>query len=146
MAILQGVIFIEVDINTRAITFLRTDTVNDYDKNTTNIYVQAIYRNSDGDKTYLSSEDIKNYVFTLYTLKPGTNNPFTINGVVTTELKEQVRGGVVKFVIPKSCTNRAGVVKCELHVSKAEESKVVFVFNSLLCPFMTESSFMIILN
>ena len=88
MTILQGVIFIEVDINTRNITFLRTDTVNDYDKNTTNIYVQAIYRNSDGDKTYLSSEDIKNYVFTLYTLKPGTNNPFTINGVVTTRKLE----------------------------------------------------------
>lgn len=131
MAILQGVIFIEVDINTRNITFLRTDTVNDYDKNTTNIYVQAIYRNSDGDKTYLSSEAIKNYVFTLYTLKPDTNNPFTINGVVTTELKEQVRGGVVKFVIPKSCTNRAGVVKCELHVTKEAESiaSTRFIFN-----------------
>ena len=49
MTILQGVIFIEVDINTRDITFLRTDTVNNYDKNTTNVYMQAIYRNSDGD-------------------------------------------------------------------------------------------------
>ena len=33
-----------------------------------------------------------------------------------------------------------------IDVSKVEESKVKFVFNSLLCPFMTESSFMIILN
>ena len=131
MTILQGVIFIEVDINTRNITFLRNDTVNDYDKNTTNIYMQAIYRNSDGDKTYLSSEDIKNYVFTLYTLKPGTNNPFTINGVITTELKEQVYGGVIKFVIPKTCTNTAGVVKCELHVTKEAEriASTRFIFN-----------------
>ena len=93
--------------------------------------MQAIYRDSNGDKIYLSSQDIQKYEFILYAQKPGTNNPFTINGVVTTELKEQVRGGVVKFVIPKSCTNRAGVVKCELHVSKAEEriASTRFIFN-----------------
>ena len=39
MAILQGVIFIEVDINTREITFLRTDTVTNYEENTTNIFL-----------------------------------------------------------------------------------------------------------
>ena len=131
MAILQGVIFIEVDINTREITFLRTDTVTNYDENTTNIFVQAVYKNAEGTKTYLSKEDIGNYAFTLFTLKPSTSNPYTITGEVTNELKDHVQGGVIKFVIPKSCTNRAGIVKCELHIDKQNEriASSTFIFD-----------------
>ena len=121
MSVLQGVIFITFDINTKETEFIRNDNITDYDTNTTNIYVQSKYKKSDGETVYLSSSEIANYGFTLYTMKPLTNEVNEINGAITNELIEQVRGGVIKFVIPKACTNRHGVVKCELHINKEKE-------------------------
>ena len=118
MSALQGVIFITLDINTKEINFIRNDNITDYDTNVTNVYVQSKYKKSDGETVYLSSSEIANYGFTLYTMKPLTNEVNEINGAITNELIEQVRGGVIKFVIPKTCTNRSGIVKCELHINK----------------------------
>ena len=121
MSVLQGVVFITFDINTKETEFIRNDNITDYDTNTTNIYVQSKYKKSDGETVYLSSSEIANYGFTLYTMKPLTNEVNEINGAITNELIEQVRGGVIKFAIPKACTNRHGVVKCELHINKKKE-------------------------
>lgn len=121
MSILQGVVFITFDINTKETEFIRNDNITDYDTNTTNIYVQSKYKKSDGETVYLSADEITNYNFSLFTIKPLTNKVNEINGAITNELIEQVRGGVVKFVIPKSCTNRSGIVKCELHINKEKE-------------------------
>ena len=123
MTILQGVIFITFDINTKETEFIRNDNITDYDTNATNIYVQSKYKKSDGETVYLSPSEIANYNFSLYTMKPLTNNVSEITGKVTNELIEQVRGGVIKFVIPKACTNRSGIVKCELHINK-EKKKI----------------------
>lgn len=121
MSALQGVIFITFDINTKEINFIRNDNITDYDTNVTNVYIQAKYKNSSGETIYLSADEITNYNFSLYTIKPLTNNVSEITGKVTNELIEQVRGGVIKFAIPKACTNRYGVVKCELHINKEKE-------------------------
>lgn len=121
MSVLQGVVFITFDINTKETEFIRNDIITDYDTNTTNIYVQSKYKKSDGETVYLSPSEIANYNFSLYTMKPLTNNVSEITGEVTNELIEQVRGGVIKFVIPKACTNRSGIVKCELHINKEKE-------------------------
>lgn len=121
MSVLQGVVFITFDINTKETEFIRNDNITDYDTNVTNIYVQSKYKKSDGETVYLSPSEIANYNFSLYTMKPLTNNVSEITGEVTNELIEQVRGGVIKFVIPKACTNRSGIVKCELHINKEKE-------------------------
>ena len=121
MSALKSVIFVEFDINTKKIEFLRNDNITDYDTNTTNIYAQVRYKNLNGETVYLSSSEIANYNFSLYTMKPLTNEVSEVNGVVTNELTEKVYGGVIKFVIPKKCTSRNGVVKCELHINKEKE-------------------------
>lgn len=121
MSALQGVIFITFDINTKETEFIRNDNITDYDTNVTNVYVQSKYKNSNGETVYLSSSEIANYNFSLYAIKPLTNEVREITGAVTNELTEKVRGGVIKFVIPKTCTNRSGIVKCELHINKEKE-------------------------
>lgn len=131
MSALQGVIFVTFDINTKEIEFIRNDNITDYDTNVTNIYVQSKYKNSSGETIYLSADEITNYNFSLYTIKPLTNTVKEITGVITDELTEQVFGGVIKFVIPKTCTNRVGIVKCELHINKEKEmiASTRFIFN-----------------
>ena len=116
METLQSTIFIEFDVNTKKITFLRNDNIIDYDSNATSVYVRMKYKNLTGNTIYLTPSELEGYEFSLYTIKPATNDINEINGEVTDELKENVIGGVVKFEIPRACTNRLGIVKCEIHV------------------------------
>ena len=44
MSVLQGIIFIEFDVNTKKITFLRKDNIIDYDSDATSIYVRVKYK------------------------------------------------------------------------------------------------------
>ena len=118
METLQSTIFIEFDVNTKNISFLRKDNIIDYDSNATSVYVRVKYKDLNGNTIYLTSSELEGYKFTLYTIKPVTNNINEIIGEVTDELKENVSGGLVKFKIPRACTNRLGIVKCEIHVER----------------------------
>ena len=130
MSALQSTIFIEFDANTKKITFLRGDNVIDYDSNTTSIYARVKYKNLSGNTVYLTPSELEDYKFSLYTIKPMTNNVTEITGKVTDELKENVYGGVVKFEIPRVCTNRSGIVKCEIHIE--QENKRIGSSNFVL--------------
>ena len=121
METLQSIIFIEFDVNTKKITFLRNDNVIDYDSDTTSIYARVKYKNLSGNTVYLTPSELENYKFSLYTIKPATNNINEITGEITDELKENVYGGVVKFEIPRVCTNRLGIVKCEIHINQGNK-------------------------
>ena len=121
METLQSTIFIEFDVNTKKITFLRGDNIVDYDSNVTNVYARVKYKDLSGNTTYLSPSELEDYKFSLYTIKPATNNVNVITGEVTDELKENVYGGVVKFEIPRVCTNRLGIVKCEIHINQGNK-------------------------
>ena len=121
METLQSIIFIEFDVNTKKITFLRGDNIVDYDSNATSVYVRVKYKNLSGNTVYLTPSELKDYKFSLYTIKPATNNVNLIRGEVTDELKENVYGGVVKFEIPRVCTNRLGIVKCEIHINQGNK-------------------------
>lgn len=121
METLQSIIFIEFDVNTKKITFLRNDNVIDYDSNITNIYVRVKYKNLNGNTVYLTPSELKDYKFSLYTIKPLTTNVNLIRGKITDELKENVYGGIVKFEIPGTCTNRLGIVKCEIHINQGNK-------------------------
>ena len=121
METLQSIIFIEFDVNTKKITFLRGDNIIDYDSNVTNIYVRVKYKNLSGNTVYLTPSELEDYKFSLYTMKPATNNVNLIRGEVTDKLKENVYGGVVKFEIPRACTNRLGIVKCEIHINQGNK-------------------------
>ena len=123
METLQSTIFIEFDVNTKKIAFLRGDGIIDYDSNTTSVYVRVKYKNLSGNTVYLTPSELEDYKFSLYTIKPATNNVNVITGKVTDELKENVYGGVVKFEIPRVCTNRLGIVKCEIHIN--QENKII---------------------
>ena len=90
METLQSAIFIEFDINTKKITFLRNDNIIDYDLNVTNVYLRVKYINSSGYTIYLTPSELKDYEFSLYTIKPTTNNVNVITGEVTDELKEKI--------------------------------------------------------
>ena len=122
METLQSIIFIEFDVNTKKITFLRGDNIVDYDSNATSVYVRVKYKNLSGNTVYLTPSELKDYKFSLYTIKPATNNVNLIRGEVTDELKENVYGGVVKFEIPRKCTNRLGIVKCEIHINQGNKT------------------------
>ena len=121
METLQSTIFIEFDVNTKKITFLRGDNIVDYDSNITSVYVRVKYKNLSGNTVYLTPSELEDYKFSLYTIKPLTNNVNLIRGEVTDELKENVNGGVVKFEIPRVCTNRLGIVKCEIHINQGNK-------------------------
>ena len=143
METLQSTIFIEFDANTKKITFLRKDNIIDYDSNATNIYVRVKYKDLSGNTTYLTTDELEGYEFTLYTIKPATNNVNEIIGEATDELKENVYGGVVKFEIPRACTNRLGIVKCEIHINQwdkmiASSAFVLDVKQSLVTAFDDE--------
>ena len=79
------------------------------------------YKNLSGNTVYLTPSELEDYKFSLYTVKPATNNLNVITGEVTDELKENVHGGVVKFEIPRVCTNRLGIVKCEIHINQGNK-------------------------
>ena len=123
METLQSTIFIEFDVNTKKITFLRGDNIVDYDSNVTSVYVRVKYKNLSGNTVYLTPSELEDYKFSLFTMKPATNNVNLIRGEITDELKENVYGGVVKFEIPRTCTNRLGIVKCEIHIN--QENKMI---------------------
>ena len=128
METLQSTIFIEFDVNTKKITFLRGDNVIDYDSNVTSVYVRVKYKNLSGNTVYLTPSELEDYEFSLYTMKPATNNVNVITGKVTDELKQNVYGGVVKFEIPRACTNRLGIVKCEIHINQANKMIASSIF------------------
>ena len=88
------------------------------------------YKNLSGNTVYLTPSELEDYKFSLYTIKPMTNNVTEITGKVTDELKENVYGGVVKFEIPRVCTNRSGIVKCEIHIE--QENKRIGSSNFVL--------------
>ena len=121
MSTLQSTIFIEFDVNTKKITFLRKDNIIDYDSDATSIYVRVKYKDLSNNTVYLTPSELEEYDFSLYTIKPTTKNVNMITGVVTDELKENVYGGVVKFEIPRVCTNRLGIVKCEMHINQGNK-------------------------
>ena len=123
MLTLQGIIFIEFDVNTKKITFLRKDNIIDYDSNATSVYVRVKYKDLSGNTTYLTPSELEGYEFSLYTIKPATKNFNEITGEVTDELEENTYGGVVKFEIPRVCTNKLGIVKCEIHIN--QENKMI---------------------
>lgn len=118
---LQSTIFIEFDVNTKKITFLRKDNIIDYDSDATSIYVRVKYKDLSNNTVYLTPSELEDYEFSLYTIKPTTKNVNMITGVVTDELKENVNGGAVKFEIPRACTNRLGIVKCEIHINQGNK-------------------------
>ena len=89
METLQSTIFIEFDVNTKEITFLRNDNIIDYDSNATSVYVRVKYKNLSGNTVYLTPSELEGYKFSLYTIKPATNNVNVITGEVTDELKEK---------------------------------------------------------
>ena len=113
--------FIEFDVNTKKITFLRKDNIIDYDSDATSIYVRVKYKDLSNNTVYLTPSELEEYDFSLYTIKPTTKNVNMITGVVTDELKENVNGGAVKFEIPRACTNRLGIVKCEIHINQGNK-------------------------
>ena len=123
METLQSTIFIEFDVNTKNITFLRKDNIIDYDSNATSVYVRVKYKDLSGNTTYLTPSELEGYKFSLYTIKPATKNFNEITGKVTDELEENTYGGVVKFEIPRVCTNKLGIVKCEIHIN--QENKMI---------------------
>ena len=140
METLQSTIFIEFDVNTKKITFLRGDGIIDYDSNVTSVYVRVKYKNLSGNTVYLTPSELEDYKFSLFTMKPATNNVNVIIGEVTDELKENVYGGVIKFEIPRACTNRLGIVKCEIHINQgnkiiASSTFVLDVKQSLVTAF-----------
>ena len=143
METLQSTIFIEFDVNTKKITFLRGDNIINCDSNITNIYVRVKYKNLSGNTVYLTPSELEDYEFSLYAIKPKTNNINIIIGEVTDELKENVYGGIVKFEIPRACTNRLGIVKCEIHINQGNKvigssTFVLDVKQSLLTAFDDE--------
>ena len=143
METLQSTIFIEFDVNTKKITFLRGDNIIDQDSNTTSVYVRVKYKNLSGNTVYLTPSELRDYRFSLYTIKPTTNNINLINGKVTNEFKENFYGGVVKFEIPRTCTNRLGIVKCEIHINQgnkiiASSTFVLDIKQSLVTAFDDE--------
>ena len=121
METLQSTIFIEFDVNTKKITFLRKDNIIDYDSDATSIYVRVKYKDLSNNTVYLTPSELEEYDFSLYTIKPTTKNVNMITGVVTDELKENVNGGAVKFEMPRACTNRLGIVKCEIHINQGNK-------------------------
>ena len=121
MSTLQSTIFIEFNVNTKKITFLRKDNIIDYDSDATSIYVRVKYKDLSNNTVYLTPSELEDYEFSLYTIKPTTKNVNMITGVVTDELKGNVNGGVVKFEIPRACTNRLGIVKCEMHINQGNK-------------------------
>ena len=140
METLQSTIFIEFDVNTKKIAFLRKDNIIDYDSNVTNIYVRVKYKDLTGNTIYLTPSELEGYDFVLYTIKPTTNNVNEIIGKVTDELKENTYGGIVKFEIPRACTNRLGIVKCEIHINQwdkmiASSTFILDVKQSLVTEF-----------
>ena len=55
------------------------------------------YKNLNGNTVYLTPSELEGYNFSLYTIKPVTNNINIISGEITDELKENIYGGVVKL-------------------------------------------------
>ena len=130
MADLQSRPLIELNLDTREITITNSIKYYDIDKNIANIFLQ-IYREDNGLKTYLTKEELNSFVGEIFAIKPVTNDFLEITGVNTTEFESDNGGGVLRFIIPTEYTNRNGIVKCEIHVSKNNEllASDRFVYN-----------------
>ena len=121
MADLQSRPLIELNLDTREITITKNIKYYDIDKNVANIFLQ-IYREDDsGFKIYLTKEELNSFVGKLFVIKPVTNDFLEITGINTVDFVSDNGGGVLRFIIPVEYTNRNGVVKCEIHVSRNKE-------------------------
>lgn len=140
MATLQSRPLAELNLDTRKITINKDIEYYDADTNIANIFLQIYQADNNGVITYLDSEELSNYTAKLFLIKPITHDFKEITGVATTEITTENGGGVLKFVLPKSCTNRYGVVKCEMHIIKndellASDRFVYSIYQSLVTEF-----------
>ena len=131
MVDLQSKPLIELNLDTREITITNNIKYIDIDKNTANIFLQIYREDNTGLKTYLTKEELDSFVGKMFLIKPVTNDFTEITGVTTEEFKSDNGGGVLRFIIPTKCTNRNGIVKCEIHVNKDSEllASDRFVYN-----------------
>ena len=131
MADLQSRPLIELNLDTREITITKNIKYYDIDKNIANIFLQ-IYREDDtGLRSYLTKEELDSFTGKIFAIKPVTNDFLEITGINTMEFESDNGGGVLRFIIPAEYTNRNGIVKCEIHVSKNNEllASDRFVYN-----------------
>lgn len=131
MATLQSRPLIELNLDDRKITIYKDIKYYDIDTNIANIFLQICQSDDNGVTTYLDLKELSNYTAKLFLIKPITHDFKEIIGVATTEVTTSIGGGVLKFVIPKNYTNRYGIVKCEIHISKGKEllASDRFVYN-----------------
>ena len=131
MTDLQSKPLIELNLDTREMTITNNIKYIDIDKNIANIFLQIYREDNTGLKTYLTKEELDNFVGKIFLIKPVTNDSTEITGVNTEEFKSDNGGGVLRFIIPTEYTNRNGIVKCEIHINKDNESLTSdrFVFN-----------------
>ena len=131
MADLQSKPLIELNLDTREITITNNIKYIDIDKNTANIFLQIYREDNTGLKTYLTKEELDSFVGKMFLIKPSTNDFAEITGINTEEFKSDNGGGVLRFIIPTKCTNRNGIVKCEIHINKNNEllASDRFVYN-----------------
>lgn len=140
MATLQSRPLATLNLDTRKISINKDIEYYDADTNIANIFLQIYQADNNGVITYLDSEELSNYTAKLFLIKPITHDFKEITGVATTEITTENGGGVLKFVLPKNCTNRYGAVKCEMHISKGDEllasDRFVYsVYQSLVTEF-----------
>lgn len=140
MTILQSRPLATLNLNTRKISIDKNIEYYDVDTNIATIFLQIYQADGDGVITYLDSEELSNYTAKLFLIKPITHDFKEITGVATTEITTENGGGVLKFVLPKNCTNRYGVVKCEIHIIKGDEllasNRFIYsVYQSLVTKF-----------
>ena len=131
MADLQSRPLIELNLDTREMTITKNIKYYDIDKNIANIFLQ-IYREDDiGLRSYLTKEELDSFIGKIFVIKPVTNDFLEITGINTMEFESDNGGGVLRFIIPAEYTNRNGIVKCEIHVSKNNEllASDRFVYN-----------------
>ena len=131
MTDLQSKPLIELNLDTREITITNNIKYIDIDKNIANIFLQIYKKDNTGLKTYLTKEELDSFVGKMFLIKPVTNDFSEITGVNTEEFKSDNGGGVLRFIIPTECTNRNGIVKCEIHINKNNEllASDRFVYN-----------------
>ena len=131
MVDLQSKPLIELNLDTREITITNNIKYIDIDKNIANIFLQIYREDNTGLKTYLTKEELDSFVGKMFLIKPGTNDFAEITGINTEEFKSDNGGGVLRFIIPTKCTNRNGIVKCEIHINKDNEllASDIFVYN-----------------
>ena len=121
MTDLQSKPLIELNLDTREIIITNNIKYIDIDRNIANIFLQIYRKDDTGLKAYLTKEELDSFTSKMYLIKPVTNDFTEITGLNTEEFKSDNGGGVLRFIIPTKCTNRNGIVKCEMHINKDNE-------------------------